>query len=69
MFDELPDGCIAHVVRQLRSVQDIHRFGLTCKRHALVALSDQSAWLGMLREEFDIRLQVRYLHRSDTTAV
>ncbi|DBA95826.1 hypothetical protein WJX77_006809 [Trebouxia sp. C0004] len=59
MFDDVPDGCVAHIVEQLHSVQDIFNFQRTCSRFAAVGRAHQAAWLSLLRREFDIRLEAK----------
>ena len=59
MFDHLPDGCVAHVIEKLHSLQDVINFQTTCSRHAAVGRTHQAAWLLLLRKYFDLRLQVR----------
>lgn len=59
MFDDLPDGCVAHVIEKLCSVQDVVNFQTTCSRHAAIGRTHQAAWLLLLRKDFDLRLQVR----------
>lgn len=67
MFQNLPDGCIASVARQLDTARDLLNFARTCKRHANIALSDQYAWLGLLHQIFDFRLQVQYALSTGNT--
>ncbi len=59
MFDDVPDGCVAHIVEQLHSIQDVFNFQRTCSRFAAVGKAHQAAWLSLLRRDFDIRLEVR----------
>ena len=59
MFDDVPDGCVAHIVGQLHSIQDVFNFQRTCSRFAAVSKAHQAAWLSLLRRDFDIRLEVR----------
>jgi hypothetical protein len=59
MFDDVPDGCVAHIVEQLHSIQDVFNFQRTCSRFAAVGRAHQAAWLSLLRRDFDLRLEVR----------
>ena len=58
MFGDLPDGCVAHVIGLLHSVQDVLNFMATCKRHAEIARALRMKWLQLLHTNFDIQLQV-----------
>ena len=58
MFEDLPDGCVAHVIGLLPSVKDVLNFMATCKRHAEIARALRTKWLQLLHTDFDAQLQV-----------
>lgn len=58
MFGDLPDGCVAHVVGLLSSLQDVLNFTATCKRHADIARALRTKWLQLAHKDFDTQLQV-----------
>lgn len=59
MFDDLPDGCVAHVIALLYSVKDALNFAVTCTRHAEITKALRTKWLQLLHKDFDTRLQVQ----------
>ena len=60
MFDDIPDGCVAHILERLLSVHDVFNFQRTCSRFAKIGRTHQATWLSWLRKDFDIRLEVRW---------
>lgn len=60
MFDDIPDGCVAHILEHLLSVHDVFNFQRTCSRFARIGRTHQATWLSWLRKDFDIRLEVRW---------
>ena len=59
MFNDLPEGCVAHIVQQLHSVQDVLNLQRTCVKLWAISKADQTVWLGLLEQDFDIRVQVQ----------
>ena len=68
MFGDLPDGCVAHVVKLLHSLKDVLNFQATCTRHAEIVKAQQTKWLHLLQTDYDIRLQVQE-HSSTTEPI
>lgn len=58
MFDDLPDGCVAHVIGLLHSVKDVLNFAASCTRNLEIAKALRTKWLQLLHKDFDTRLHV-----------
>ena len=44
MFDDIPDGCVAHILERLLSVHDVFNFQRTCSRFAAIGRTHQATW-------------------------
>ena len=60
---DLPDGCVAYIVHNLRSVQDVLTFQRSCSRFAAIGQGHRAAWLHLLERDFDMRIAVNVCAR------